>query len=97
MLESRAEFWNVCDENGISPIHVCPLIHKHKNTLTKCQYAAKALNIENCAYLLEHINDVDAIEPTFMHQSGDKYQIKSDYMVYVYPSFNLLDATVTKL
>lgn len=36
MLESRAESWNVCDENGVSPIQVASSTEQHDNTLTEC-------------------------------------------------------------
>lgn len=63
ILQKGTGYWNVCDENGVTPIHVRPLTNEGDYVLTSSKYAARTLNIENCQLLLDLVNDVDTIEP----------------------------------
>lgn len=74
ILESRTESWNVCDENGASLINVSLLDSFCEEILMICKYAAAApLNIPNCRYLLDLVEEVDTFEPHLILDHHDEW------------------------
>lgn len=63
ILDSRTESWNVCDEYGRSLFNVSSLHYSCDEILMIFKYAAATLNMPNCKYLLNFVEDVDTTEP----------------------------------